>query len=212
MILKIQFLIDNTNSWILPYAESYSNILTKKGFSSKILKNHEEVENGDILILLSCEKKFTNLSKNKNNLVIHESDLPNGKGWSPLTHQVLEGKNKIPITLFEADESFDGGNIYFKEFIELNGDELVDELREKQAHMTFYLIDKFLKERPNINGVKQNGKETFYQRRNPSNSELDINKTILENFNLLRIVDNLRYPAFFIHKNQKYIIKIFKDG
>ena len=73
-------------------------------------------------------------------------------------------------------------------------------------------VDKFLKERPNINGVKQNGKETFYQRRNPSNSELDINKTILENFNLLRIVDNLRYPAFFIHKNQKYIIKIYKDG
>lgn len=196
----------------MPYAESYSKVLSKKGFISKILNNHLEVENGDILILLSCEKKFTDLSKNKNNLVVHESDLPMGKGWSPLTHQVLEGKNKIPVTLFEADKSFDGGKIYFKKFIDLNGDELIDELREKQAQMTFYLIDKFLRERSDIIGVKQKGKETFYQRRNPSHSELDINKSILENFNLLRVVDNQRYPAFFIHKNQKYIIKIFKDG
>ncbi len=211
-MLKIQLLIDNINSWILPYAESYSKVLSKKGFISKILNNHLEVENGDILILLSCEKKFTDLSKNKNNLVVHESDLPMGKGWSPLTHQVLEGKNKIPVTLFEADKSFDGGKIYFKKFIDLNGDELIDELREKQAQMTFYLIDKFLRERSDIIGVKQKGKETFYQRRNPSHSELDINKSILENFNLLRVVDNQRYPAFFIHKNQKYIIKIFKDG
>lgn len=211
-MLKIQLLIDNINSWILPYAESYSKSLTKKGFISKILNNHQEVENGDILILLSCEKKFTDLSKNKNNLVIHESDLPKGKGWSPLTYQVLEGKNKIHVTLFEADKSFDGGKIYFKKFIDLNGDELIDELREKQAQMTFYLIDKFLRERPDIIGVKQKDKETFYQRRNPSHSELDINKSILENFNLLRVVDNERYPAFFIHNNQKYIIKIFKDG
>lgn len=211
-MLKIQFLIDNINSWIFPYAESYSKSLAKKGFISKILKNHQEVENGDILILLSCEKKFTNLSKNKNNLVIHESDLPKGKGWSPLTYQVLEGKNKIPITLFEADKSFDGGKIYFKKFIDLKGDELVDELREKQAQMTFYLIDKFLKERSDINGAKQIGKETFYQRRNPSHSELDINKSILENFNLLRVVDNERYPAYFTYKNHKYILKISKDG
>ena len=211
-MLKIQLLIDNINSWILPYAESYSKVLSKKGFISKILNNHLEVENGDILILLSCEKKFTDLSKNKNNLVVHESDLPMGKGWSPLTHQVLEGKNKIPVTLFEADKSFDGGKIYFKKFIDLNGDELIDELREKQAQMTFYLIDKFLRERSDIIGVKQKGKETFYQSRNHSHTELDINKSILENFNLLRVVDNQRYPAFFIHKNQKYIIKIFKDG
>ena len=30
-----------------------------------------------------------------------------------------------------------------------------------------------------------------------------------EQFNLLRIVDNNSYPAFFFYKNKKYIIKIF---
>ena len=211
-MIKIQLLIDNVNSWMLPYVKSYSNNLAKNGFSSKVLTKHEEVEKGDILILLSCEKKFTKLSLNKNNLVIHESDLPNGKGWSPLTYQGLEGKNKIPITLIEADKNFDGGLIYLRDWIELNGDELVDELREKQAYKTFFLIDKFLKERSSIKGERQLGKETFYERRNPSHSELNIDKSILENFNLLRVADNERYPAYFVYKSQKYIIKVFKDG
>ena len=35
------------------------------------------------------EKKV--LKKFKNNLVIHASDLPKGKGWSPLSWQILKG-------------------------------------------------------------------------------------------------------------------------
>ena len=98
---KVQILIDNKNSWILPYANDYSKRLNKKGYKSKIIHSHEKVENGDFIVLLSCEKKFNELNKNKYNLVVHESYLPSGKGWSPLTFQVLEGKKEIPITLFD---------------------------------------------------------------------------------------------------------------
>ena len=35
-----------------------------------------------------------------------------------------------------------------------------------------------------------------------------IKQIIKDQFNLLRIVDNSRYPAFFIHKNKKYVLKI----
>ena len=41
-------------------------------------------------------------------------------------------------------------------------------------------------------------------------SSIDIDKTFREQFNLLRVVDNKRYPAFFYFKNQKYVIKIEK--
>ena len=41
-------------------------------------------------------------------------------------------------------------------------------------------------------------------------SELDINKSIKSQFNMLRVVDNERYPAFFSHKKKKYIIKIYE--
>ena len=46
------------------------------------------------------EKEF--LSKHKHNIAVHESSLPKGRGWAPLFWQILEGKNTMPIVLFEA--------------------------------------------------------------------------------------------------------------
>ena len=59
-----------------------------------------------------------------------------------------------------------------------------------------------------MKGESQRGEETFYKKRTPKDSELDINKTIKEQFNLLRIVDNEKYPAFFKFKNKIYTLKI----
>ena len=44
-----------------------------------------------------------------------------------------------------------------------------------------------------------------------ADGELDINKTIKDNFNLLRVGNNDAWPSFFYHKGTKYILKIFKD-
>ena len=209
---KIQLLVDNLDSWMVPYAIDFCENLNTDGYKSLMLHDHDEIENGDVLVLLSCEKKFTQFSKNKHNLIIHESDLPQGKGWSPLTYQVLEGKKDIPMTLFEADDSFDGGNIYLKDFIKLDGTELIEEIREKQAKKSFDLIHLFLKNHSKIKSKVQSGEESFYKRRRQSDSELDINKSILENFNVLRVVDNNRYPAYFIKNGVKYTLNIFKDG
>ena len=93
-----------------------------------------------------------------------------------------------------------------------NGHELVDELREKQAMESFKLCDLFINNyyKSTNNGLAQKGKVTFYKKRNKSSSELDVNKSIKENFNLLRTVDNEKYPAFFHHKKNKYKIIIEK--
>jgi methionyl-tRNA formyltransferase len=57
---------------------------------------------------------------------------------------------------------------------------------------------------------KQNGEETFYPKRSAKDSELDIDTSIREQFNLLRIVSNEDYPAFFNIGGHKYMIKIEK--
>ena len=56
----------------------------------------------------------------------------------------------------------------------------------------------------------QKGKESFYPKRTAKDSRLDIDKTIKEQFNLLRIADNEEYPAFFEIDNHRYILKIEK--
>jgi len=208
--MKIQLLCDNPGSWIIPYAKELQQSLTKQ-HDAVFLFKHEEVTAGDVLVLLSCEKLFRQLSLNKHTLVVHESDLPKGKGWSPLTWQVLEGKKQIPVTLFEAAEQVDAGVIYEQVIIELNGAELVDELREKQGKATQQLVEQFVAKYPNNIGKEQSGESTFYPRRKPEDSQLDITKSIDEQFNLLRVCDNERYPAYFEKDGTRYIVKIYKQ-
>lgn len=210
--LKIQILVDNPNSWILPYAAELLVKLVKYGHEVTLLHKHNEVASGEILILLSCERIYKSLVLNKYNLVVHESDLPKGKGWSPVTWQVLEGKNKIPVTLFEATEDVDAGSIYAKEYIILDGTELLAEIKHKQGLATQKLILDFVKNYPNIMGEQQVGEESYYPRRKPKDSQLDVDKNIAEQFDLLRVCDNDRYPAHFTYRKQKYILKIYKEN
>lgn len=208
--MKIQILVDNPNSWIIPYSKNLTEILKKRGFDVKLIHNHQEVTKGNVLCLLACEKIYKYLDRNKYNLVIHESELPKGKGWSPLTWQILEGKNKIPITLFEAAEGVDSGAIYFQDYIMLDGHELNDEIKHKQGIKTIELILQFFDCYPEIKSEIQQGEESFYLKRTPQDSKLDINQNISSQFNLLRVCDNERYPAFFIKGNKKYILKIYE--
>ena len=65
----------------------------------------------------------------------------------------------------------------------------------------------------NIHSIKKNpqeGEPTYYPRRKSEDSELDINKTISEQFDLMRVADNERYPSFFNFRGHCYKITIDK--
>ncbi|MBL0703300.1 MAG: UDP-4-amino-4,6-dideoxy-N-acetyl-beta-L-altrosamine N-acetyltransferase [Sulfurospirillum sp.] len=93
--------------------------------------------------------------------------------------------------------------------LELTGYELNAELREKQANFTMDMCLEFIDNYDKYKTAKkQSTQETFYKKRDKQASELDIDKTIKEQFNLLRIVDNENYPAFFQLDGNRYILKI----
>ena len=198
-IETVVFNTDDDNINILENTTRFHNEILKQrlGCIPIHIKDIDNIEN--ILVEL-----------NKHNIVVHESDLPNGKGFSPLTWQILEGKNIIPVSIFEASIKVDSGKVYFKDKILFNGTELVDELRVKQYQITEKLIIKFLKNIDNLPKLKSTLYESYHRKRNPEDSILDVNKTIYEQFNLLRTVDNERYPAFFINNGEQYIVKIYK--
>ncbi|MCT7574920.1 formyltransferase family protein [Aliarcobacter butzleri] len=201
-------ILTSPNQWFVPYAE----ILNKKLGSSKLYFNHEDIlENYDIVFILSYHKIISKeyLSKHNHNIVIHASELPRGKGWAPMFWQILEGKNEIPFSMFEVDEGVDSGEIYMQRILKLTGYELNEELREKQAKFTIDMCldfvenyDKYKVSKPQI------GQESFYQKRSEKDSKLDIDKSIKEQFNLLRIVDNENYPAYFEIDGYRYVLKI----
>ena len=61
---------------------------------------------------------------------------------------------------------------------------------------------KKIKKKPQL------GKTSFYRKRTKKDSEININKSIRKQFNLLRVTDNKRYPAFFYLKGHKYKLQI----
>jgi methionyl-tRNA formyltransferase len=210
--MKITILTDNPKSWILPYVEILKSKLVNHSVDH--VYSSTEVKEGDLLLILSCEKILSSntLKLNKKNIVVHPSKLPQGKGWSPLAWQILEGRNTIPISLFEASENLDSGDVYILDYIELKGHELNDEIKHLQGLKTIELIDRFIINYATIKGVPQLGEETFYPRRRMNDNVLDLNKNLKDQFNLLRVVDNERYPANFNFNGFKYIIKIYKSN
>ncbi len=206
--------LTSRQSWFVLHAKKFVSYLKENGFDAKLFFSHKKISSKyEVVFILSyfnkIEMKY--LGRHKHNLVVHASGLPRGKGWAPLFWQILEGKNKIPIVLFEANETIDGGIIYLKDNMIFNGDELYEEIRAKQAEKTKQLCGRFLEVYPSLRKYVQKGKSTFYRRRTPQDSNLDINKSLKSQINLLRIVDNHNFPAFFEYKGHKYILKIFKN-
>lgn len=210
--MKITLVTDSPKSWIMPYASELRSRLRRLKHKVFWVKSAAAISQGEIAVFLSCEGIVSGqiLKRSKHNLVVHESALPKGRGWSPLTRQILEGTNVVPITLFEAEEAVDSGPIYLQKKMRFQGHELVEELRQAQGAATVALVLEFVRRYPKIKGRKQNGKVSYYPRRRAKDSELDIGRSLKEQFNLLRVVDNERYPAFFRYKGQKYILKIYK--
>ena len=201
-------ILTSPNQWFIPYAEK----LNKEIKNSTLFLNHENmVDKFDIVFILSYHKliPIKYLKRNQHNIVIHASALPEGKGWAPMFWQVLEGKNKIPFTMFEATTGVDDGDIYLQKELTLNNYELNTELRDKQAIHTINMCLEFLNNYEKYKIPKQQiGKESTYSKRSEKDSVLNIDKSIKEQFNLLRIVDNESYPAFFEINGRKYILKI----
>lgn len=200
-------ILTSPNQWFIPYSEQLKN----KVKNSCLYFDHNEIDKSyDVLFILSyhriIEKEFL---KNKHNIVIHASDLPLGKGWAPMFWQILEDKNDIVFSMFEASDGVDNGDIYMKKTLNLNGDELNNELRDRQANFIIKMCEDFLFNYEELSiPKKQVGRESFYKKRGPNDSELNLNKTIDSQFNLLRVVDNESYPAFFYKNGKKYILRI----
>jgi methionyl-tRNA formyltransferase len=211
-MVKASILIDDFDSWIVPFGHELKRRL-KNRFNVELFFKAFDIPDGDFLFILGCTSivPIEILSRNTLNLVVHESNLPKGRGNSPVAWQVLEEKSAIPIVIFEATQEMDAGPIYLKDRIELDGTELLTEIRQKQGEKTVELIIRFLERWPNITPAQQRGTPTYYRKRTVIDDALNPEKSIIDNFNHLRIVDNERYPARFQHKGQWYIVKIFKD-
>ena len=210
--MKIQILTDKA-SWFYNNRDKTPKKY-KKYLANNFISNHNKLKkNYDITIIISyykiIPKKF--LSFSKFNLVVHESNLPKGRGMSPLYWQILKGKENIVFTLFECSKNLDEGKFYFKKQFKFEASLLFEEIKNKQLKCAFHMVDLFIKKysrNKNVKNKVQIGKASYLPKIQSSFSEININKSIKSQFNKLRTRDNKNYPAYFYYKKRKYIIKI----
>jgi methionyl-tRNA formyltransferase len=210
-MLKISILCTDpthpVNSWLEQWVRAQSS-----NVRATIHRDVGELTEGDFLFLISCHQivRKTVRDRFRYTLVLHASDLPRGRGMSPHIWQVLEGRERIVLSLLNAEDEVDSGQIWYQLEIQLDGTELHDEIDAHLFQAELRLMDWALKQCDSTLPREQVGTPTFYRRRTPADSEIDPAKPLAESFNLLRVANPVRYPAHFEYRGQKYIIRIEK--
>ena len=211
--MKISILTTNCLHPVVGKLNDWVKSMIVKQHMVSLVFDKADLLGGDILFLVSCSQMVGDYerAKYKYTLVLHASDLPKRRGWSPHIWSILDGENEITVSLLEASEPVDTGLIWLKTSFLLEGHELLDEINKKLFDAEVFLMTLAIDRLTEINPIEQVGDPGSYMRkRTPADSEIDPEKTISEQFNLLRIVDSNRYPAFFYHRGCKYQIKIEK--
>jgi RimJ/RimL family protein N-acetyltransferase len=201
-------------SWFNSYLRELKFDLLMLGHSVSHVHEEKDLSSADFCFYLSFSRVVSKVTLDlfRHNFVVHSSDLPEGRGWSPLTWQILEGKNEIPTVLFEASEKVDSGQIYSKQELKFEGHELINEIREAQGTLIVSMVKSLIEDYPRslFNGIQQSGKGSYYPRRRSVDSKVDPESSLRQVFLQLRVADNDNYPAFFELNGHKYELRISK--
>jgi methionyl-tRNA formyltransferase len=179
----------------------------------RVLQELTEADGGDRLILVACHEIARPQVREQYGrcFVTHASDLPQGRGWSPAVWDVLQGKDRLVLSLIEVADPVDSGRIFQKFRARLNPTDLHDDISRMLGSLVIEALD-FVLQSPDAEPVAQAGEPSWYRRRTPEDSRIDPAQTIASQFNLLRVCDPERYPAFFELHGDRFELVIRKSS
>jgi len=131
----------------------------------------------------------------------HSSNLPKGRGGSPIQNQVLLGIKKTKLSAFKITKKLDFGPLCLQENLSLNGSAL--EIYKRIEKKSLIMIKKIVKIK-NIKFYPQKGLPTYFKRRFRKQSKLNLNKinNLNKLYDFLRMLDAPGYPKAFIELNK----------
>lgn len=134
-------------------------------------------------------------------VIFHMTDLPYGRGGSPLQNLIVRGHKYTKISALKCSEGIDTGPIYLKADLDLSG--TAGEIFQRATRIIEDMIVKLIVENPAPQ--KQTGDIVEFQRRTPSDGNLINIKEIENIYDHIRMLDAENYPnAFLENENIKY--------
>ena len=135
--------------------------------------------------------------KNFDCVVFHMTDLPYGRGGSPLQNLIVENKESTKISALRVQKGIDTGPIYFKSELSLEGSAL--EIFERFSKTVYSeMIPQFLEK--SLFPTPQEGEPTIFKRRKKEDGSLDKADTIQDIYNYIRMLDAPGYPNAFLNR------------
>ena len=131
---------------------------------------------------------------NFNCVVFHMTDLPFGRGGSPLQNLIVRGLKRTKISAIKVNEGIDTGDIYLKSDLDLSGTakEIFTRSVPIIQKMISSIIDLQLEPYP------QEGEVVQFVRRKPEQSDISSLSTMSEVYDYIRMLDCEGYPNAFL--------------
>jgi methionyl-tRNA formyltransferase len=134
-------------------------------------------------------------------IVFHMTDLPFGRGGSPLQNLLARGIYHTQVSSLRVVEAMDAGPIYAKRPLCLHGN--ASEIYMRASELAFQMMDEILERRPTP--VSQTGEVVEFKRRTPAQSEIPPGLNLTRLYDFIRMLDAEGYPqAFLDHAGFRY--------
>jgi methionyl-tRNA formyltransferase len=213
--VKISIVCSNPAHPVAAYLDEWVE-RNNRDHDISLVNKKAELTGGDILFLVSCSELISAKDRAAYgaSLVLHASDLPSGRGWSPHIWEIASGAAKITLSLLEAEDKVDSGRIWKKVDIAIPDHALWDEINHLLFTAELELMDYAVASYGAIIPLAQAAEvePTYHRKRTPEDSRIDAQKTIAEQFDLIRVCDPDRFPAFFEYRGQRYTLKLEKTS
>lgn len=211
--MKISFLCSDATHPVNEYLHRWI-AANKVCHDITLVRRKADLSGGNVLFLISCSEIVCDKDRAAYDvtLVLHASDLPRGRGWSPHIWSIVSGAEEITLSLLEAGDKVDSGRIWKKMSIPVPKHALWDEINVLLFQAEIDLIDFAVTHQESISPVAQAGdvEPTYHRRRTPEDSRLDPIKSIAAQFDQIRVCDPNRFPAFFDLHGYRYKLTLEK--
>lgn len=123
-------------------------------------------------------------------VVFHMTDLPYGRGGSPLQNLIARGHEQTMISAIRCVEEMDAGPVYLKSQLSLHGS--AEEIYLRASRIMAQMMVQLVQQEPEPE--PQQGDVVIFERRRPSDSDLSAVASLEDAYDLIRMLDAEDYP------------------